>query len=123
MKKLEHKICCGNRPSKKAMGVISCLPKFIIYGVMIDDLITKDTFEPIECLHQERSTVFCRYTNTEERLLHFAKKHAFWDKEAGFTRKTVEHKEKLLMCLGRSIKADDLKKDGIIVKHQQQRQF
>lgn len=114
-------LVAGINASKKAMGGDPLvLPRSSSYiGVMIDDLITKDTFEPYRMFTSRAEyRILLRYTNTEERLLHFAKEHRLLgQKKQDLLEKTIEHKEKLLGCLSRSVKAGDLKKDGIIVKH------
>jgi len=113
-------LIAGINASKKASGgrplVLSRSSSYI--GVMIDDLITKDTFEPYRMFTSRAEyRLLLRYSNTEERLLRFAKDNGLLKKEECFLlEKTIASKEGLLSCLSRSVEPKDLTKKEIVIK-------
>ena len=75
------------------------LPRSSSYiGVMIDDLITKDTDEPYRMFTSRAEyRLILRYSNTFERLLDISKKHMLIDKEEeGFLNSLKSEKNMII---------------------------
>ena len=80
-------------------------------GVMIDDLITKDTLEPYRMFTSRAEyRLMLRYSNTDARLIGVAEKHSLLsDGALSRARKRLEKKQKILTNLDASIGPDEIR--------------
>ena len=80
-------------------------------GVMIDDLVTKDTLEPYRMFTSRAEyRLMLRVSNTSERLAAFSKKHNLLSEEDLFLLDRIsETKKDLLTELGRSVKPEEVR--------------
>ena len=87
-------------------------------GVMIDDLITKDTLEPYRMFTSRAEyRLMLRYSNTDERLIDLAEKHSLLSGGAiSRARNRLEQKQTILSNLNASINPVSLP-DNIKIKH------
>ena len=74
-------------------------------GVMIDDLITKDTLEPYRMFTSRAEyRLMLRYSNTDERLIGIAEKHSLLsDDVLSRTRNRLDQKQLILNNFNKSI--------------------
>ena len=87
-------------------------------GVMIDDLITKDTLEPYRMFTSRAEyRLMLRYSNTDERLIDVAEKHSLLSGGAlSRARNRLEQKQTILSNLNVSINPAGLP-NNIKIKH------
>jgi tRNA uridine 5-carboxymethylaminomethyl modification enzyme len=87
-------------------------------GVMIDDLITKDTLEPYRMFTSRAEyRLMLRYSNTDERLIDIAEKHSLLSGGAlSRARNRLEQKQTILSNLNVSINPASLP-NNIKIKH------
>jgi len=87
-------------------------------GVMIDDLITKDTLEPYRMFTSRAEyRLMLRYSNTDERLIDIAEKHSLLSDDAlSQTRNRLIKKQTVLNNLNMSISPGALK-NNIKINH------
>lgn len=87
-------------------------------GVMIDDLITKDTLEPYRMFTSRAEyRLMLRYSNTDERLIDVAEKHSLLSGGAlSRARHRLEQKQAILSNLSASIGPESLP-NNIKIKH------
>ena len=81
-------------------------------GVMIDDLITKDTLEPYRMFTSRAEyRLMLRYSNTDERLMSVAEKHSLLSAGAlSRARNRLDQKKSILNNFNTSISPSDLPK-------------
>ena len=79
-------------------------------GVMIDDLITKDTPEPYRMFTSRAEyRMMLRFSNTEERLVGLSKKHGLLSASAlGIITQRLDEKEKLRQSISASLRPQEL---------------
>ena len=79
-------------------------------GVMIDDLITKDTLEPYRMFTSRAEyRILLRYSNTDDRLLKTALKHNLLSKDhLRLLEKRIETKQAVRLELNTSLKPEDV---------------
>ena len=79
-------------------------------GVMIDDLITKDTLEPYRMFTSRAEyRLMLRYSNTDERLIGVAEKHSLLSDDAlSRARKRLDQKQTILNNFNTSISPANL---------------
>ncbi len=105
-------LLAGINASKKVEGQdqLSLTRDTSYIGVMIDDLITKDTLEPYRMFtSRAEHRLILRVSNTYERLLPVAKKFGLHEpKHLKYLNSIVEGKKKTLKSLSSSIKPNEL---------------
>ncbi len=84
-------------------------------GVLVDDLITKDTTEPYRMFTSRAEyRMMLRYSNTDERLCGVAKKHSLLtERELSLVGDQIATKEKLRKLIGESISNDNVREFGL----------
>ena len=103
---------CGINAAKK----IKNKPPLILtrnssyIGVMIDDLITKDTLEPYRMFTSRAEyRILLRYSNTDDRLLKTALKHNLLAEDRlRLLEKRIETKQAVRLELNASLKPEDV---------------
>ena len=87
-------------------------------GVMIDDLITKDTLEPYRMFTSRAEyRLMLRYSNTDERLIDIAEKHSLLNSDAlSQVRNRLRKKQTILNNLDLSIDPEHLPRN-LKIKH------
>ena len=81
-------------------------------GVLIDDLITKDTDEPYRMFTSRAEyRMMLRYSNTDERLCEIAKEHSLLNRaELSFVYERIKTKDNIRKIASQSFSNDDIKK-------------
>ena len=94
--------------NKKESLVLSRSSSYI--GVMIDDLITKDTDEPYRMFTSRAEyRLILRYSNTFERLLKTSKEHKLIDKEEEFFfQKLLSEKDRIIKRFNSSLLPNEI---------------